>query len=511
MTARRVSRIRRDSLVDLGVATRRAASGQRTQKGQADRHVANASSLRTGGLVVLLATLVAFLPWLSAIENGLHAVLCALQLLICSYGILLSVWDGLRPISLIFFTFCFGWVGMGATYQLAHGKVAWDDTVILSQDSVLTAALLLNVVAFSSFIIGTGLKQKQSPLPANRSAVRIRRFPIWLYIGVAVVLLPLVVRTVGGFHILFSSRSDRYDAVSAAGVSLAESGGASVALVGILPAALSISAAFLSILRVRDSWSRKGFMRIQVLDLTAMLLSLGLVVIYCNPMANSRFLFILAFGSIALALWQPRSPAAAKWVAFVALIGMTLVYPLADIFRRGFESARAVETGLEVFAGNDFDAFQQVANAFIFTEERGHSFGHYISSAVLYFVPRSIWEDKATPASIDVAMSRNYDFTNLSLPIHAEIYIEFGVVGVVVLLFMLGLFCARADVQWLTLRRTKLAVLAPVFAMAMWGLIRGPLGSLAPIYGTAILLIWFGLRTLKSQPIQRDDLAGPNR
>ena len=77
-------------------------------------------------------------------------------------------------------------------------------------------------------------------------------------------------------------------------------------------------------------------------------------------------------------------------------------------------------SGAEAFATPDFDGFQQIVNAMVFSEDVGHSLGHYTSSALLFFVPRSLWEGKATPASIDVAEHRGYEFTNLSLPLPAE-------------------------------------------------------------------------------------------
>ena len=93
-----------------------------------------------------------------------------------------------------------------------------------------------------------------------------------------------------------------------------------------------------------------------------------------------------------------------------------LLYPGQRVPSEEFRTT----SGAEAFATPDFDGFQQIVNAMVFSEDVGHSLGHYTSSALLFFVPRSLWEGKATPASIDVAEHRGYEFTNLSLPLPAE-------------------------------------------------------------------------------------------
>jgi hypothetical protein len=40
-----------------------------------------------------------------------------------------------------------------------------------------------------------------------------------------------------------------------------------------------------------------------------------------------------------------------------------------------------------------------------------------------------VWPGKAVPASIPVTEDQGYTFTNLSLPLPGELYLEFGVFG----------------------------------------------------------------------------------
>jgi len=170
------------------------------------------------------------------------------------------------------------------------------------------------------------------------------------------------------------------------------------------------------------------------------------------------------------------------------LIGSFLVltiflYPFAAAINNSQgltgRSASISMSSFAAFATKDFDGFQQSINAFEFVNAEGHSWGLYFLSALLVFIPRSIWTWKATPASIDVASNHGYSFTNLSLPINAELYIDFGWIGVIVLFFIVGWTFARLDNLWQT--DSDWAAAVAFLSLAQVGLIRGPLGSQVPV------------------------------
>ena len=108
-------------------------------------------------------------------------------------------------------------------------------------------------------------------------------------------------------------------------------------------------------------------------------------------------------------------------------------------------------------------------------------------------MPRSIWESKARPASIGVAEHRGYEFTNLSLPFHSEMNMEFGVIGMVLVMLLLGYFLGRIDQSWQVAPLSRAALMAPYISMAMLGVIRGPLGANVPVWLTVVGLLYLGL------------------
>ena len=170
--------------------------------------------------------------------------------------------------------------------------------------------------------------------------------------------------------------------------------------------------------------------------------------------------------------------------------GTLLVYPLLNFFRSdNFRRA----SGFDSLASEDFDGFQQVVNTGQYVSQWGSGFGNHTLSALLYFVPRSIWTSKEVPASWVVAENRGYSYVNLSLPVHAEWYLDVGLVGMVTLMLMLGVALGRLDHWWLDAPDSRVAAVVPIVAIAMLGVIRGPLGGEVPYFGTILGLVLLAL------------------
>lgn len=315
-----------------------------------------------------------------------------------------------------------------------------------------------------------------------------------IYCGLALLLLPLVITRGGGVAALFSSRSDYSDALSSAGVSQAESGGVTVALVRILPGALALAATFAMVL----VWRNRNIRAVVPLAIAALLL-----VLYANPLTNTRYVSSTAFLCLALLLLRPQSRRSLAVISAVLVIGVIGIYPLANAFRGTSDSGQPAS-----LADNDFDGFQQLVNTRQYVEEHGHTWGRQFGSAALYALPRRFWPDKAVPASIPVAENRGYTFTNLSLPLPGEIYLEFGLPGVSLIMFGWGRLWRRLDRAWLAGTRTRSGALVPYLTMAQLGLLRGPVGSLVPIYGTTVLLLLFAVAPEHGTGVQTSSSAG---
>lgn len=435
---------------------------------------------------LILLAIAAAIMLVSDIDSAVTMVLAGTSLFVALAGAIQSVTSGLRPVAAGFYTFWFAWLGVGPAIQLTLGRVAWRDDRALTDPSLVRAALLLNCGALLAFWAGDRTARwRATTTPLSAPSVGLVRRSGLSLLTVATVVVGINAIQKLGLTTFFTTRQQRADALRAMGIALEGSGGAAYALYTILPAALSISLLLLGVLAVRRIWS--GFAHIKISDLAAVTVGGLGCIIFANPFTQTRFITLTAVGSVLLALLAPRSTRAGLVYLTIGLIATLLVYPLADAFRHGWSTIRSLAT--ETFVSADFDGFQQVINTVRFVGTYGHSDGGYTLSSLLFFVPRSMWEGKATPASLDIAQSAGYSFVNLSLPLHAELFLDFGVVGMVLCMFALGFGIARMDHAWLTATDSRLAMLVPFAAVAIVGLLRGPLGSMVPAFMPVVILV----------------------
>lgn len=84
----------------------------------------------------------------------------------------------------------------------------------------------------------------------------------------------------------------------------------------------------------------------------------------------------------------------------------------------------------------DFDAFSMLARSVRYVRENGIFWGRQLLNVIFFFIPRSIWTSKPTVTSIIIASSQNQSYTNLSCPIMAEGYVNFGIIGLILYCFI---------------------------------------------------------------------------
>lgn len=441
-------------------------------------------------LVTVLAVAAAT-PWLVMPSSHLVALLLAVFLAQCVHGAVRSAVGGHRLLVSVFWTFSLCYLAVPAVYQVSTRQAAWGDEYIYYDQTRVLETLLITNVAFAMFALGAAGGRRgphraaDAPEPL-RSATSTRLMLPAVYCAGALLLLPLVISRTGGIAALVSSRTQRNEALAAGGVAQDASGGAAVALVGILPGALALAATYLLVLRWREGRRRAP---------VVLLCSAVLLFLYSNPFANTRYVSSVAFVSILFVVTQPRSRRGLAAVVLVLVIGVLGVYPLANAFR-GADTTSAETVSL---ADNDFDGFQQLVNTRQYVEEHGHTWGKHLASAALFFLPRRFWVGKAVPASIPVAENRGYEFTNLSLPLPGELYLEFGVVGAGLAMFGWGRGWRVLDDRWLDGTETASGAVVPYLAIAQLGLLRGPVGSLVPIYASTVILLLLALRVERSR------------
>lgn len=175
----------------------------------------------------------------------------------------------------------------------------------------------------------------------------------------------------------------------------------------------------------------------------------ALLLFTTNPISGARILFGTVLLSLAVLAGATRTPRRTSAFILAMLVGLILLFPAADAFRRSDVSADTVGTiqvdPTQLASSGDYDAFAQIANTAYFVELNGTTNGRQALGAMLFFVPRAAWPNKPRDSGVIVGEFRGYGFTNLSAPFWAEGYINGGYVGVVIGMGGLGWFVRRGD------------------------------------------------------------------
>ncbi|MFI7589559.1 hypothetical protein ACIB24_21035 [Spongisporangium articulatum] len=479
----------------MSIAALTWSSPERAAARAADRG-ADRGARRTADAWRATFVLAAVLPALPLAVQIVDARLAALTLGIlgvCAYGVVESCTGGARPMALLFWVFNGIWLGVGSLYQLAAGRVAWGDTLLLGDTNRVIQAQALTLACLLAFAVGYTRRRTSAPAAAPLTHFGRALLLGYGFAGLAVVLLPRVAGSVGGVGGLFHAReaADGTGTTATAATDAAER--AADGFLRILPASLALAAAFIALTTLLqlhavrdDDDDPRPRLAVGLAGLLAVI-GVGLMVLYANPLSMSRYISVSMFAALAVLVGAPRRPRAAAVTAAIAVAGLLLVYPLAYTLRGLPSEVPPGSSRWAALSTNDFDGFQQVVNTVQYTQDLGHTYGLHTLSAALYVVPRSIWTAKARSSSLDVAEHRGYQFIDLSEPLHAELFLDFGW-GAVLLMGGVGLLWRRLDDAWLT-RAGPPALLVPYLCVGQLGLLRGPLGSLVPVIATTTGLL----------------------
>jgi oligosaccharide repeat unit polymerase len=133
-------------------------------------------------------------------------------------------------------------------------------------------------------------------------------------------------------------------------------------------------------------------------------------------------------------------------VICVILFAILLAAPLVDVFRH-VNVKDSVDLGENynvdyLFSGH-FDAFHNLTQVI---ELDYRSEGWQLVGILLFWVPRALWEGKPQGTAFDFADFAGYQAHNVSFPLPAEFYVDFGVIGVAFGMFFVGVLYRRLDI-----------------------------------------------------------------
>jgi hypothetical protein len=167
----------------------------------------------------------------------------------------------------------------------------------------------------------------------------------------------------------------------------------------------------------------------------------------------------------------------------IAIVAAVVVFPYSDYFRVQAASRGGLTFAPigETLATKDYDQLTMSANGLWWVANTGYKLGYQLLGDLLFWVPRSIWPDKPLDTGVAIARAFNASNANLSSPLPLEVWVDFGWVGAIVALALLGHASARWD-RTFDIRRSRsrhevLAseLLIPVLAGYTFIVMRGPL------------------------------------
>jgi len=236
--------------------------------------------------------------------------------------------------------------------------------------------------------------------------------------------------------------------------------------------------------------------RIPLLRLSSILCA-AIAVFVNNPISSPRFHFLGMLLSVLLA-FRPLVTRKARFI-FWAITPLLLytIFPVVKNISGAISSKNDVVPDISTYlmGGVDFDGLQQLANIARMTDAVGICWGTNFISAFLFWVPRVLWNAKATGTGAAAADYSGYEYSNLSAPLLGEALYGLGFAGVVIVFATLGWFASKCDTRYYRSVSLNLLVFDRLFVATVAGflfiLLRGALNSVFPQIGVALVMLIF--------------------
>lgn len=387
----------------------------------------------------------------------------------------------LQPMRHFLDLFVYAFLGLGGLAQSISNTFPWGQAHY-SSDTLDLAALIV-FLGYGSALVGYALRVKRTSVvsrPAHSpSKGAIQTFCVAAF-SVDVALILQI-----GLYALFHSRDAAERAVFGIQGHYGAYQATSSYAGGTVKAALLSVPALLALLACLSSRRSEAFVG-WPLTMTAVAMN----VIVNNPISNSRLWAGTVLVSVYVAVFGVGSRA---WRIFFAgsLVFVLVLFPYSAIFRhRGVGASPGLDVQVtslrdQLVTNGDFDSFQQIDNAVLFVKDDGYRWGAQALGLIGFAVPRSLWTGKAEPTGVLLAQHQSYPFTNLSAPLWAEAYVDFGWAFVIIVLGIAGYVAARLDLLFMRSQMPfQKSMLGLVAAYSLF-LLRGPLIPAAPYLVTA--------------------------
>lgn len=207
-------------------------------------------------------------------------------------------------------------------------------------------------------------------------------------------------------------------------------------------------------------------------------------IISCFPTGLARNMMASFYVGLLIILFNEKKRS--RWISVILIFGLILIFPVINIFRNenslisGDIENSIISRIQSEYTSGDYDAHQMFISIQNATKYYGLSYGKQFLGALFFFIPRSIWTSKpyGTGRTAFELTSQHW-YTNVSAPLISEAWVNFGIVGIVIVGILLGYIVKKLDSKyWNTSDNTKFIRIIYPFSLTMFFFIqRGDLQS----------------------------------
>ncbi len=398
------------------------------------------------------------------------------------YGMLLSSFRKRAfSIDLMHAFFLFSFMFFAPMIQYLQGEWCWETS--FSDERVLITNFLLDLwavvylavrrVRFRRFF---ARKKLQPPVARPYAKVRVNRVFLTCCVFVSVAVALFLFARYG--TALFSRATNTAFQFSNSSLSLIVS--------SVVPAFVTGTTA-LAVFNVRP--------RGRLSDWLLLALQVFALLIVCFPTGMERYKMAVIYVGLAL-IFCPFFRKG-SWFLLMMVFGLVIIFPLLDAFRSvavgevniGQSLVRVVTSLVEDLTAGHYDAYTMFMLIQEYAEAAGLSYGRQLLGVLLFWVPRVFWADKPLGSGQTAAEFFHWDFTNLSCPLPAEGYVNFGVAGLVLFAVVFAFIVRLLDDAFWKGRNGFLKIVYPFIVPFIFFLMRGDLlSSFAYLLGFVVTI-----------------------
>ncbi|MPQ97927.1 hypothetical protein GB931_08320 [Modestobacter sp. I12A-02628] len=381
----------------------------------------------------------------------------------------------------------FGYVSFGVVpvVQVSTGKFGYtrDPSFLLAAAGVILLATLSFTFAYQATY-----RRRLTKAPMEQRHINSRRLSLVSLLAAAATLI-YIVRS-GGVAVFFTTRQGLRESGLSMGAALSgdQSTAAIVGAFGTVPAFVCLIA-WVRVVRQRPI----AQVRLSTISWLATFVAANVVV--NNPLTNPRYWVLTILAGVLFCAFPP-SPRTFRIAMITGLLLAIFVFPVSDVSRYQRGPSEPSESYTSSLASKDYDQFTMLANTIWWVHLNGFQMGEQLITTAGFAVPRSVWSGKGidTGVILGESLGSAVGTTNLSAPLPAEGYIDFGVPGVLLLLGFGGFAAARLDLAYDRHCRqghlTSTLIMTGVLAGYSFILLRGPLLQATGRLAVLCLVVW---------------------